>query len=110
MTRNVFLCPILVWLHSVQYRNHLTRVSIYQEHEHELNMSGIQYPVHIKDTGRFEHVYGYEDKKSSHHARRHVNLFYITTGEKPHYVLVKNLSTLVSIQYNNHKHKAWLYQ
>ena len=31
------------------------RVSKYQEYGHQLNMSGIQYPVDIKDTGKFEH-------------------------------------------------------
>ena len=31
------------------------RVSKYQEYEHELNMSRIQYPVDINDIGKFEH-------------------------------------------------------
>ena len=50
-----FLWSILVSLHPVQPRNHLDRVSKYQEYEHELNMSGIQYPLVIKDIGKFEH-------------------------------------------------------
>ena len=77
-------------------------------------MSGIQYPVVIKNIGKFEYqsVYGYEDKKifplriiNMTIARDHVNLLYITAGEKSHYVLVKDLSRLVSIQYNNHNSK-----
>ena len=48
-----FLSSILALSHPVQYRNHLTRVSKYQEYEHDLNMSGIQYPVDIKGIGRF---------------------------------------------------------
>ena len=66
-----FIRSILVALHPVQHRNSPHRVSKYQEYEHELNMSGIQYPVDIKDINKFEHqnnvsvnVYGYEDKKN----------------------------------------------
>ena len=64
--------PSVVTSGTVQYGNHPTRVSKYQEYEHELNMSGIQYTVSIKGIGTFEHqnnisvnVYGYKDKKSS---------------------------------------------
>ena len=46
-----FLWSILASLHPVQHENHPTRVSKYQEYEHELNMFGIQYPVDIRDTG-----------------------------------------------------------
>ena len=49
-----FLWSIPALLHPVQPRNHLDRVSKYQEYEHELNMSGIQYPVDIKDICKFE--------------------------------------------------------
>ena len=63
-----FLWSILASLHPVQRNSY--RVSKYQEYEHGLNMSGIQYPVDIKDIGRFEHqknisvnICGYEDKK-----------------------------------------------
>ena len=58
-------------------------------------MSGIQYPVEIKDIGKFEHqnnvsvnVYGYEDKKifplciiNTTIARDHMNLLYIIAGK-----------------------------
>ena len=67
-------------------------------------MSGIQYPVDIKDIGKFEHqnnisvsVYGSEDKKifplgitTVTVARDHLNLLYITAGETSHYILVKS--------------------
>ena len=119
-----FLWSILALLHPVQYGNHPTRVSKYQEYEHELNMSGIQYPVGIKDISKFEHqsnisvnVYGYEDKKilplritTMTVARHHVNLLYITADETSHYVLVEDLSRLISIQYNNHKGKHYFCQ
>ena len=43
-----FLWSILASLHSVQHRNSPDRVSKYQQYEHDLNMSGIQYPVDYK--------------------------------------------------------------
>ena len=59
-----------IMLHRVQRRNHQFRVLKYQEYERELNISGIQYPVDIKDISKFEHqnnisvnLCGYEDKK-----------------------------------------------
>ena len=116
-----FLWSILASLHPVQNGNNLARVSKYQEYERELNMSGIQYPV---DIGKFEHqnnisvnVYGYEDKKifplritTVNIARHHVNLLSITVGKTSHYVLVKDLSRLVSRQYNNNYHKKYFCQ
>ena len=72
--RKFFLWSIIAPLHPVQHRNYPTRVSKYQEYEHELNMSWIQYPGDIKDIGQFEHqnnisvnVYEYQDKKKSFH-------------------------------------------
>ena len=53
----------------------------YQKYESELNMSGVHYPVDIKDIDKFEHqnnisvnIYGCEDKKKFpvtyyHHGR-----------------------------------------
>ena len=78
-------------------------------------MSGIQYPVDIKYIGKFErqnnisvNVYGYEDKTilplritTMTIPRHYVNLLYIIADETSHYVLVKDLSRLVSSQYNN---------
>ena len=65
-----FIWSILASLHPVQCGNSLHRVSKYQEYEHELNISGIQYSINIKDINKFEHqnnisvnVYGYENKK-----------------------------------------------
>ena len=120
----MFPAVILASLHPVQHGNHSTRVLKYQEYEHELNMSGIQYPVDIKNISKFEHqnnisinVYVYDDKKifplritTMTVARHHVNLLYITADETSHYVLVKDLSRLISIQYNNHNNKHYLCQ
>ena len=66
-----FLWSILASLHPVQHGNNPTRVLKYEDYEHELNMSGFQYPIDIKNIGKFEHqnnisgnVYEYEDKKN----------------------------------------------
>ena len=100
------------------------RVSKYQEYERELNMSGIKYPIDVKDTGKFEYqnnisvnVYRCKDKKifplpitTIFIARHYVNLPYITADETSRYILVKDLSRLVSRQYNNHKNKTYFCQ
>ena len=86
-------------------------------------MSGIQYPVDIKDIGKFEHQnnisvngYGCEEKKvfplsitNMAVTRHHVNLLYITADKTFHHVLVKDLSRMVSSQYNNNYHKKYFY-
>ena len=98
---------------------YLMRVLKYQKYERDLNMSGIKYAIDVKDTGKFEHqnnisvnLYGCKNKKifplpitTIFVARHYVNLSYITADETSHYILVKDLSRLVSRQYNNHKNK-----
>ena len=93
----------LALLHPVQHINHSDRVSKYQAYECKLNMSGIKYPVEIKDIAKFEHqnnisvnVYGCKDKKffplcitTMDVARNRVNLLYITADETSYYVLVQ---------------------
>ena len=112
---------ILASLYLVQCRNHPDRVLKYQAYE--LNMSGIQYPVDIKDIGKSKHqnnmsvnIYGYEDKKffilhitTMTIARDYENLLYINAGETFHYVLVRDLSRLVSSEYDNY-HKKYFCQ
>ena len=43
-------------------------------------------------------------------ARHHINLLYTTAGKTSHYVLLKDLSRLVSRQYNNHNDKKYFCQ
>ena len=83
----------------------------------------MEYPVDIKDIGKLEHqnnisvnVHGYEDQIFSLRittttvARHYVNLLYITADETSHYVLVKDLNTLILIQYDNHNGKHYFCQ
>ena len=76
--------------------------------------------IPINDIGKFEYqnisfnVYGYENKRifplritTIIAARHRVNLLHITPGKTSHYVLVKDLSRVVSIQYSNHNGKHY---
>ena len=84
-----------------------------------LNMKGIRYPVNFRDIDRFESqnpeisitILGYNKdervyplKISRYTGCEHdITLLLIKDGEKSHYCLVKNLSTLLQSQINNHK-------
>ena len=84
-------------------------------------MSGVKYPVEIKYIDKFEHqnnisvnFSGCENKKifplcitTMSVARHHVNLLYITAGEISHYILLKDVSRLISRQNNNHNNRKY---
>ena len=85
-------------------------------------MDGISYPVALKDVDRFESlndisvsVYGFEKEKvfpmhisPRKQARHHVNLLYLSKDESSHYVLIKDLSRLVTKQLSNHNGKKFI--
>ena len=75
-----FLWSILASLHSLQYRNHLAGVWKYHEYEHELNMSGIQYPVDIKHIGKFEHQNNISVKYMSTKIKKNLPITYYHHG------------------------------
>ena len=119
-----FLWSILASLHPVQHRNHPDRVTKYQEYESELNMSGVKYPIDIKiltnlntKTTLVLMSMDLKIKKifllcitTTSIARHRMNLLYITAGETSHYVLLKDLSRLISRQNNNHNNKKYFWQ
>ena len=88
-----------------------------------INMEGIRYPVSFRDIDRFEHlnpnisisILGYNKEErvyplriSKCTKRKHdIVLLLIKDGEKSHYCLVKNISSLLSSQINNHDHKRF---
>ena len=93
-----------------------------KEKENTLNMEGIEYPVSLKDIGKFEKqnpsifitVFGYEDKsvyvlRNSENTNREHNviLLLIKEEEVNHYCLVKNLSRLLSSQVSKHDGKKY---
>ena len=90
--------------------------------ENTLNMKGIKYPVDFRDIDRFEKqnpdisitVLGYskEEKvfplkisKIKENRKHQIVLLLIKDGKNSHYCLVKNISALLTTQYNNHKGK-----
>ena len=106
-----FVWAVLAGLHPVDRATcrNPQRVANYADFEAELDMAGIAFPVATGDIGRFEaqnavsvNVFGYEDaviyplRLTELHDRPHVNLLLLTDGEKRHYVLIKNLSRLIT--------------
>ena len=92
--------------------------------ENTLNMSGITYPVSLKDIKRFEKqnldisisVLGYSKEeriyplrisKKEKERKHNIVLLLIKDGDNTHYCLVKNLSALLSSQVNKHKSKLY---
>lgn len=84
-------------------------------------MNGIEYPVATKDIDKFEslngisiNVYGFEEKifpmRITHlkNTRHHVDLLYISKGEKNHYILIKDISGLVSRQLSKNTMKKFI--
>lgn len=85
-------------------------------------MNGIDYPVKISSISLFEkqnnisvNVYGLDNavvfpmrisdlRESDHHA----DLLYLNDDEKSHYVLINDLSRLVSAQINKSKRKKYI--
>ena len=90
-----------------------------REQAEELNMSGTEFPVKLKDIEKFEKQnpnisikgFGYEGEiyplrtSKMKQNRQTVNLLLISDEEKVHYCLIKNMSRLLSSQTNNHQHK-----
>ena len=87
-----------------------------------LNMKGIKYPVSFRDIDRFEKqnpdisisvlaynnnnkVYPLKRSKINKNYKHEIALLLIKDGENSHYCYVKNISALLSSQYNNHKGK-----
>jgi hypothetical protein len=122
-----FLWCLLANIYSVD--KNAERVSNYKKYEKELDCEGFEFPMKVKDIKKFEkrndysiNVIGYEtifNPKSKTmeynffpiHSSRHqsqsgkqADLLYIDDKEgNSHYVLIKNLSRLLSREISNHK-------
>ena len=85
----------------------------------ELNYQGAEFPVSIKDYNKIEvqnsinvNVFGYEDKQfypifvSKGSNEKVLNLLLVTEGEKKHYVLIKDFTSLM---YNKTKYRERKY-
>ena len=101
-------------------QKHTNRPSKYKEYLGQLNFTGIEFPVSLKDIDKFENqnpeigvnVYGYDkevhilrtNKKDPQNA---IDLLLITNEEKQHYCWIKNLSRLLSAQVSKHNGKVY---
>ena len=107
-------------LHHSEIKKTYERRSKYKAHLGKLNFTGIEFPVSLKDIGKFEknnpeikvNVFGYE--KSVHILRSNktdpqnaIDLLFITKEEKQHYCWIKNFSRLVRAQVTKYEHKAY---
>ena len=109
-----FLWSVLAALHRVNWKDHPFRVQHYKCYEHELNVSGIEFPMKVKDISKFErqnptisiNLFGYEEKElfpvyiTEHKKEQHVNLLLISNSDTMHYCLIRNLSRLLALLTN----------
>ena len=105
-----FLWSVLAALHPVNRKDHPHRVQHYKCYEHQLNVSGIEFPMKVKDISKFErqnptisiNLFGYEEKElfpvyiTEHKKEQHVNLLLISNNNTTHYCLIRNLSRLLA--------------
>lgn len=95
------------------------RASLYKRFLGELNFDGIEFPVKIKDIGKFEkqnntrvNVFGY-DAGSVYPIRlsgddNATDLLLISDEKTFHYCWIKNFSRLISSQVNKNEHKKFI--
>ena len=112
-----FLWCVLAHIHRVD--QHAVRTSKYEDFMHELNTTGLNFPLEYSGTSKFEtlnqtinvNVLVFENNEvfplyaSKHRDRKHhVNLLMISNSEgKFHYLLVRDLSALVAGR-THHQH------
>ncbi|XP_036142333.1 uncharacterized protein LOC105836820 [Monomorium pharaonis] len=99
------------------------RESSYPHYTAVLNLGDIEFPIALKDIGKFErlndmsvNVYGVEGKKifplrlSDGKKEKHVNLLYVqgNADNVGHFAWIKNLSRLVSSQLSRHASRKYI--
>lgn len=104
-----FLYSVLASLHPAATEPELAEK--YRQYEHEVDMSGITFPVTLPEIRKFENqnrnisvnVFTYEDESilplritEQHNRTHHVNLLWLKRGDKSHYCLIKNLNRFLS--------------
>jgi len=102
--------------------NHTERTSSYPYYKTVLNFENIEFPVTLNQIKKFEllngisiNVYTIEDKNivpirlTEHKKDKHVNLLYIQESQDiGHFVWIKNLSRLVTLQLSKHNGKKYI--
>ncbi|XP_076664755.1 uncharacterized protein LOC143367030 [Andrena cerasifolii] len=124
-----FAWAVVTALHPAERNPH--RPSSYPQYTLVLNLQGIEFPMFTKQIVKFEglnntsiNVYSFEEKKktekgltifplhlNSHKRDQHANLLYMPEqgdSNVGHFVLIKNLSRLVSMQLRRHREKKFI--
>lgn len=108
-----FLWSVLAALHPVQTNSNY--VAHYKDHEHSLDMTGIDFPVSLSKVEKFEkqnnlsiNVFGYEKGHvfplfltKIRNGFREINLLYLSNETNSHYCLIKNLSRFLGHTHKN---------
>ncbi|XP_030760007.1 uncharacterized protein LOC115885288 [Sitophilus oryzae] len=127
-----FVWSVLAAFHPVPRTQNANRVQNYHPFEQELDVTGIDFPISLKQLPKFEqlnnisiNVYGLEkgykhDRNiievvgplyftRSHKTDRHVNLLLISDDSgNNHYCLIRNMSRLISKQLSGKQHSKFL--
>lgn len=114
-----FLYCLIASLHPITTEPE--RADHYYQYEDEVNMSGITFPVTLKQIQKVENqnesisinVFTYEEKTivplritDKHQRVHHVNLLWLTFEDKSHYCLIKDLNRFLS---RTNKHRSQVY-
>ena len=112
-----FLWSILAGIYPVDRKCNPHCLRHYKSHLHELNTTGLSFPMSVRDVPKFENlnsdisvsVLVFEDRQliplylSPHRNRKHtIHLLLLSDGNTQHYTLIRNLSRLVSGRTKSH--------
>ncbi|GFY57221.1 c2H2-type domain-containing protein [Trichonephila inaurata madagascariensis] len=98
------------------------KTSSYVPHINKLNFDGISFPTPLNEVKNFSkmndigiNIYSFEEDLkifplliSDIVCEKHIDLFYVKTGEFGHYCFIKSLSRLVSKQLSKHQYKTFI--
>lgn len=97
--------------HCAESNQHIIRPRIRRRLENRYNFDGVRFPTPLADIKRFArqnnmtvNCYGYEKKQIypiivfKEQKRNHVDLLYMSRGNKTHYAWIKSLSRMLSAQ------------
>ena len=102
---------IVAGIHPIDRKQNPNRLTHYKLHLHQLNTTGLSFPMPVRDVSKFENlnpnisvsVLVFEERQliplylSPHRNRQHtIHLLLLSDGNTQHYTLIKNLSRLVS--------------
>jgi len=110
---------VLSGIHAVDHNPY--GLTHYKLHLHELNTTGLSFPMSVRDVPKFENLNPnisvsllvFEERQlirlylSPHRNRKHTIHLLLSDGNTQHYTLIKNLSRLVSVR-SNHQHQTYV--